>query len=123
MTPQEINSYLAKELMHLEVVVSDKAIMIRHDGLSTWIKWNPYKDITQALGDGGSGTVVGAMKAGEWELALDNEDVGFLEQGWRAEFLLRPGSQIIQDSDCHADTPAAAICLAAVEALKAEKKL
>src|SRR5208337_597117 len=80
--------------------------------------WSPSGNITQALGDGGPGTVVGAMREKGFSLSLQ-----YLEIGWEASFTNSEGRFLI-GSNIEAfgtgDTPSAAISLAAERALKGE---
>jgi hypothetical protein len=104
-----------------EVLMGWRACMIgfayfdpSHPGnLRRTMDWHPSTDITQALGDAGPGTVVGRMAEKGWEFNLDNEAVGFLDDGWCADFMLREESRIIHDVNMNGSTPSIAILRAA----------
>lgn len=128
MTPEEVNRFLAEKLMGWHIrPLSDKErlqgferIPIYHKengeqsgysatGQCNTIRFDPYHNITQALGDGGPRTVVGEMKKLGWTFYL----LDYVTY-WHAQFFTGENTwKRLGD----ANTPAAAICLAAVKAL------
>lgn len=161
MTDAEVNLFLAEKLMEFAVyhgpiaagniknfpcaVIYKNKITIfnsRNDlQESMGITWDPCTKIEQALGDGGEGTVVGAMKAEGWDLRLHTPSCVDEERPAAMFCTHRPycsyqkdppewggphpnpyvNSKHPKDSGWHyADIPARAISHAAAEALKGE---
>lgn len=83
--------------------------------------WSPTRNLIQALGDGGKGTVVGMMRKREYKFRLDLELKGF-----SANFYIQKPCKMLGygyeeiNWDGIALIPALAICLAAAKALGIE---
>lgn len=119
MTDDEINAYLADELMgyrHTETTLNTK-----RKGFT------PCFDITQAIGDGGPETVLGAMRVRGWRVELSSEQYSRVVPGKTTKVFYDFGCAFFRglgdedDPTYHyrvAPTPKRAVCLAAVEALK-----
>ena len=123
LTNDQIDRLLAEKLMGWEptiLKVIENGVTVDSEPIYSLAppirvkNWSPTRKIEQALGDGGSGTVVGKLAerglvgieirrgcvSGKWEMTWALKDPGH----WRV------GPQ--------ADTPAEAICLAAAKALE-----
>jgi hypothetical protein len=121
----DTDTFLAINLLGWERVTDELGMPFWKLPNGRWdcINWKPTKNITQALGDGGAGTVVGAMRKLNWVYTLDNDGsetrATFTWTDW--EKIKR--TQNVEDSDIievYADDilPATAICEAARAALK-----
>lgn len=125
MTPQEVNEYLAVNLMGWVKSEEFGLTHYRENGKFKCFPdnvqaegpiWDPYHNITQALGDGGEGTVVGRMEEKGWTYAI--------HQLLKDPQLKHTGIFMNSHSKAayaNSNTPSVAICLAAVEALEMEK--
>ena len=97
MTDREINEFLAEKLMGYRDTETTFHALKR--------SFHPVSNITQALGDGGPGTVVGEL----------------CKLGFYVEISITDTESLViinKEAMRIADTPARAISLAAVEALK-----
>lgn len=81
--------------------------------------WHPSTNITQALGDGGEGTVVGKLKELGWFITSLHE-MPNLEKPWTCHLMWPRKAPYTKESLGTGNTPAAAITDAAVRALGGE---
>lgn len=115
MTPEQANRSLAESLMGWEHNIDEDGKIFYSDNHDPpqlpfiIYGWDPYRRIDQALGDGGKGTVVGEMRGKGWKFKLIRYR-DEIPHGWLASF----GNNTFE---AEADTPSAAITLAACRAL------
>jgi len=128
LTNDQIDRMLAEKLMEWTIepgkaegrnYPEDFYNLKEHGFQHTISDWHPTSDITQALGDGGQGTVVGKMAALNYDFQLRTIVSSGKLLTWTSAFSLLDGYKKWVD----ADTPAEAICQAAVKALKAVNEI
>ncbi len=84
--------------------------------------WHPTRNISQALGDGGEGTVVGELRKLGMVISLDEAIDEELPYKWSCAIELVDNPYPSERIYATADTPSLAICLAAANALGIEVK-
>lgn len=123
MTPEQmdrLDRVLAEKLMKYEIC-EDKipyGVWVRERPDQQWWFYSPTRSITQALGDGGPGTVVGEMKEQGWfyDVGLIDNPIIIKSHGEHVASFSGHNREIYR----YASTPALAICLAADEVLEIE---